>query len=419
MTSVKSISSLWLDIPPSCIEFVPGHPELFVVGTYFLEKTGQDEEESGTTSETSPQHRTGSLLLFKLDGDRVTLKHELSTPFAIFDIHFSQNTNSSPTCLLGAATSTGSLSLYRVSTDDITLLTVHQLFPTTSLITFFSWHPLVPGLASLALSDGSIYLCDTSIITLSPTPPPPTEPGDSSPHLALLHTHALEAWCTAFTPTGTAIFTGGDDSVLASISLPLPNNTDSTTVTASSSLLATVTSNPPPLQWQDRKTHFAGVTAILPLKNSNTKGNNAAHAPELLLTGSYDDHIRLFAVPQPATPSSPRRPQLLAELNLGGGVWRLKDISTISGDYSPCVSGKREYTLLASCMHAGARIVKLTGSPREGEGSQGELEWGFTEVARFEEHESMNYGSDVQPGTGGRKVISTSFYDRLLAVWRW
>ena len=45
--------------------------------------------------------------------------------------------------------------------------------------------------------------------------------------------------------------------------------------------------------------------------------------------------------------------------------------------------------------------------------------WKFEVVAVFEEHRSMNYGSDVQPGSSNRKsIISTSFYDRLLCLWR-
>ena len=49
-------------------------------------------------------------------------------------------------------------------------------------------------------------------------------------------------------------------------------------------------------------------------------------------------------------------------------------------------------------------------------------------MAKFEEHKSMNYGSDVQPliGNGGasgeekkaRVIVSTSFYDKLMCVWR-
>ena len=53
-------------------------------------------------------------------------------------------------------------------------------------------------------------------------------------------------------------------------------------------------------------------------------------------------------------------------------------------------------------------------------------EWTFAVVARFVEHESMNYGSDVQPESEGmdregsreRMVVSTSFYDKRLCLWR-
>ena len=67
-------------------------------------------------------------------------------------------------------------------------------------------------------------------------------------------------------------------------------------------------------------------------------------------------------------------------------------------------------------MHAGTRIVQLS---RSGE------EWEFAVLAKFEEHKSMNYGSDVQPLIGGvgaeqqkRVIVSTSFYDKLMCVWR-
>ena len=47
-----------------------------------------------------------------------------------------------------------------------------------------------------------------------------------------------------------------------------------------------------------------------------------------------------------------------------------------------------------------------------------EGEWTFDVVVRFEEHRSMNYGSDVQPSNGTAKtIVSTSFYDKLLCWW--
>jgi diphthamide biosynthesis protein 7 len=80
MTSINSIQSLILDLPPSCIEFCPVARDYFVVGTYFLEKKEQDagvggaaedQEEKSEDVDTKPQTRTGSLVLFKVEGDEV------------------------------------------------------------------------------------------------------------------------------------------------------------------------------------------------------------------------------------------------------------------------------------------------------------------------------------------------------------
>jgi diphthamide biosynthesis protein 7 len=80
MTSINSIQSLILDLPPSCIEFCPVARDYFVVGTYFLEKKEQDasvadaaevEEEKSEDVDKKPQTRTGSLILFKVEGDEV------------------------------------------------------------------------------------------------------------------------------------------------------------------------------------------------------------------------------------------------------------------------------------------------------------------------------------------------------------
>lgn len=71
MASIKSTRSLILDIPPSCIEFVPGHPELFVVGTYYLERKDEEGHDATESSTGQPQQRTGSLLLFRLEGEEV------------------------------------------------------------------------------------------------------------------------------------------------------------------------------------------------------------------------------------------------------------------------------------------------------------------------------------------------------------
>lgn len=83
MDNAKIISSevsLTLGLPPSCIQFCPAHPDLFVVGTYNLEKNednvqedkeDDDDDEHVTTTAKTPQSRNGSLLAFKVDGAKL------------------------------------------------------------------------------------------------------------------------------------------------------------------------------------------------------------------------------------------------------------------------------------------------------------------------------------------------------------
>lgn len=119
--------------------------------------------------------------------------------------------------------------------------------------------------------------------------------------------------------------------------------------------------------FSNRKAHTAGVTAILPQVDGT------------VLTGSYDDTLRVWDV---------GCRKVLHEVGLGGGVWRL------------LAMGNR---VLASCMYAGARIIDVD---REG----------MTVKARFEEHESMNYGSAWHKERP-HEVVSCSFYDKKLCVW--
>lgn len=73
---ISSQVSLVLDLPPSCIQFSPAHPEYFVVGTYNLEKndttneeTVDEEKEDETSASKTPQSRNGSLIVFKVEGN--------------------------------------------------------------------------------------------------------------------------------------------------------------------------------------------------------------------------------------------------------------------------------------------------------------------------------------------------------------
>jgi diphthine methyl ester acylhydrolase len=186
--------------------------------------------------------------------------------------------------LLAVATSTGSVLFYRLNHEGEDCMLVHvgskQICDESILVLYLTWHPRRPDILGVTLSDGRVCLCELS---------GPEELHDfANIRVQDIAQHSLEAWYLALHDDGdtTSVFSGGDDLLLQLTARR--NEQDVHTV------------------WQDRRLHQAGVTAILPLTS------------ELLATGSYDDHIRLVA-----TPTAGRR-QVLAEANLGGGVWRLR-----------------------------------------------------------------------------------------------
>ncbi|KAK1038802.1 hypothetical protein LTR33_016050 [Friedmanniomyces endolithicus] len=397
MTSISSTRSLTLCLPPSYIAFCPTKPHLFIVGTYHLHDstptneaptppTTNDEASDHQDDTSNPsQTRSGSLILYELNGNEIITIATSPTPdFAVLDIQWSPHPTAHGSELLAAATSTGSLAFYDLSTDQssgtkgLVLRCSKQICEPSVLVLSLAWHPRRANVVGVTLSDGRVCLCCCESGPWA---------AESTVCVATVHEHSLEAWTLAFT-TGsdddgnTGILSGGDDLVLQL-----------------STWDGSAGSTP---RWQDRKIHQAGVTAILPL------------GPDLVVTGSYDDRIRL--IPAPFTAG---RRQVLAELDLGGGVWRLALLSGLANPEGGSSTGTvssgniRSLFILASCMHAGSRIVKLS------RGEQDRDDWTFEVLARFEEHKSMNYGSDVQPSEGSTKtIVSTSFYDRLLCLWR-
>ena len=159
-------------------------------------------------------------------------------------------------------------------------------------------------------------------------------------------------------------------------------------------------------EFDDRgKNHGAGVTAILPLCNDGPA--------KIVLTGSYDEYVRIYHFQN--------RGSVLAEKSLGGGVWRLELLkSEPQGS-----SGSHSYVILASCMHAGARVIRVSRNS----GSGTEESWNIEILVEFSEHQSMNYASGVwrRSGKGQEKgdigvtdipCVSSSFYDKRLCLWK-
>ncbi|KAM7193761.1 hypothetical protein V8F20_008236 [Naviculisporaceae sp. PSN 640] len=419
---ISSIQSTHLDLPPSCLEFCPIHPSYFLVGTYNLQKNDapaepddQDEHEDKQKDEeqlakAKLQSRNGTILVFNLVEGRFSHVQTEEQPSALLDLRFNPNAGKEDIC--AAVSSTSTLALFKldpsldrplrhIKTMDMTTMSNGALTPepgTEVLFLAFAWHPSRADMVAITTNTGHVYIVDLGGFN-----------GNWEMHSEPVMTHDLEAWCITIAPCidpavpfhekAFVLYSGGDDSILRSQTCvvleqeqdqePEP---DSTRCTIDCSL--------PPSKLRG---HDAGVTAILPLPSKAGK-------PSLVVTGSYDDHIRLFSLSS-ASPYSPLRAHNLAERNLGGGVWRLKLIDI---DDEP--GGGGEYLwrarILASCMHAGTRVVELVQT------SDGE--YSFRTVGRFEEHQSMNYGSDFHPGSVEQKkltVVSSSFYDKLMCLW--
>lgn len=398
-TQITSKRSLTLDLPPSCLEFSPTSPSHFLVGTYNLQV--QKPEEAGS------QKRDGSIVVYELVEDDIVLLDTVRRPAAVLDLRF--QTCRGKEDIVGTVSSTGALDVFRFkptpsnSQDPLlTHLSTIRIFGDEEGVLFlqFAWHPSATDIVAISTSAGDVH-----ILKLSP------EYGDYREHYNRVITHTAEVWSVAISPvvseksTGDhddshpfTLYTGADDSILQYASLEVgskslmgANELDDDEVTAVHTE-------------KQVRGHNAGVTAILPLPCGN----------DIVVTGSYDDHIRVFSIPSLGDIHGLRKSKLLAEHNLDGGVWRLRLVRHESGGQAG--GGGWRALVLASCMHAGCRVVEIRG-PEDG---NGEVEVKL--LGRFEEHKSMNYASDFKPGSevGGDAelvCLSSSFYDKLLCLW--
>lgn len=321
------------------------------------------------------------------------------------DFHFCPETKDGREFFI-IANSVGQVSLYELqinSDTQISAIRDFQISDASTLILSCAWHASLPGFLGVTLSTGTATLLrfNENMSEIE------TVKEDINPHSNGFM--SLECWTIAFSPASShkplvktlthGIYTGGDDSKLRCTIFPESNPTDNPFDEAS--LIA-------PGGTRGLPGHGAGVTAILCLPLNLPCGE------DIILTGSYDDHIRVYAMRDYRNSSTGTDSTILADLNLGGGVWRLKLISSprLTSD-----GGDREavftFKVLASCMHAGARVLQVTGSIAGN--------WSIDVLAQFCDHKSMNYASDVQPIAAQQETkvlcVSSSFYDKLLCVW--
>lgn len=330
-------------------------------------------------------------------------------PSAILDLHFNQAPGKQDIC--AAVSSTATLALFRLSPGEpqplrhLKTMDMASMCKTAEdwlgdkdevIFTHLSWHPTKSDMVAVTTTAGYVHLIYLGDDLVG---------GDWVMHPEPILTHTLEAWYVSISPSLSPPFSqdkeeddsflllsGGDDSALR-YQVCKRTRADAVDDDESESPYTIEALRPP----VNVRGHGAGVTAIVPLGLKDGES-------ELVVTGSYDDHIRLFSIPAYGF----GRAVELAESNLGGGVWRVKIVKEEMG----LLDGQGwRLTMLVSCMHAGARVVELLKS--------GARKYEFRVIGRFEEHKSMNYGSDCQLSAEGTlSVVSTSFYDKLLCLWK-
>ncbi|CAL5866234.1 uncharacterized protein PFLUO_LOCUS441 [Penicillium psychrofluorescens] len=388
----QSATTVFLDQPPSCLQFCPACPDYFVIGAYLLTET---KDENGDIQQT----KTGSLQLWHLDPVQKTLSQiqRLALPYAVFDLHFHPTHPNT----FAIASSLGSVALFQVSTELSRPILKHkwtkQVHENPAIpALFLAWVP--PSWFRQDTADGFAVTFSDSRTAVFGTERSLLDEDSIDEWGTFAARQMIEVWFVALStyreplhPDPTSgeghdipfMFTGDDFGSLQTRRFSKESSDSEAETEPLASLL---------IDHDDRSRHHtAGVTAILPLPIPL-----ADDAP-FLLTGSYDESLRVY--------HATRRGEVLAEQGLGGGVWRLQMLKT-----TPVADGWC-FLVLASCMHAGTRVMRVS---YEG------CEWGIEVLAEFTEHESMNYASDVWKGPSESAellCVSSSFYDRRVCVW--
>ncbi|XP_047327877.1 diphthine methyltransferase homolog [Impatiens glandulifera] len=346
------VGHCYLDGNPDAVEFCPhdSFKNVLAVSTYTLQEGDQPS-------------RLGSLSLFNVDAcaGLLELSHRVETA-GIFDIKWAPvgQVSDEYLPLLAQADANGYLRVHKLesssygssATSEASLRELaDEQVSSTSMCLCLDWNPSSNSI-SVGLSDGSL-----SIVSFTESMLEIQE---------MWKAHDFEVWAASFDiHQPQLVYTGSDDCKFSCWDLR---------------------AGPSQPAFQNSKIHKMGVCCI-------TKNNPSD--PNTLLTGSYDEHLRIWDV------RSISKPVNETSVCLGGGVWRLKH-NPLEPSY-----------VLAACMHNGFGLVRIDNGGEK-----------IDVVETYGKHESLAYGADWQRGElivdGKRKnnaVATCSFYDRLLRVW--
>ena len=168
------------ELPPCCLRIHPNDDRLVLVGTYKLEDSGS---------------RHGSVDIFQLEDDgQLILKNSYKTASAVLDLKFDP---------FGCerfvtAHSTGCLTIWKCTGDELEEGLKLQLFEEDNLVTSVFFDPMRRGKVLVTLTSGEAALVDLETSSME----------------ILDLTHDLECWTGSFGEIGelsNVVFTGGDD----------------------------------------------------------------------------------------------------------------------------------------------------------------------------------------------------------------
>ncbi|KAH8844231.1 hypothetical protein MCOR27_007169 [Pyricularia oryzae] len=436
-TIIKSLTSVQLPMEPACLEFCPAHPEYLIIGSWHLIKddhhdgTQAREQDEGDgpagdhqgLSASDKQRHMGRVDLYRIQGEQVDLVQTDEYPeSAIWDVQFQKRNGRAD--VFAAGSSAGTVFIYKVTAPsssadnaDAALRRLSVVGPISGeedgevMITKCYWHPMIPDLLAVSTLAGEVHLIwldgkDDLFTPLSVT------------RVSAL-AHSEPAWTVALspqvaTPEGTddrvfTVYSGGDDMAFRYASVAMRGAVPPAEGAAAPPEFDDALFSPAKKSW-----HMAGVVSILPLPITLPSDGS-----QIVVTGSYDDHVRVCAVRPLHETYGMATARVLTELHLGGGAWRLRVMEMIA---DPSGSSWR-LRILTPCMSVGSRVLEICGA----DDSQ---EWTIKVLGSWWEEAAgasmLNYGSDVQPrregasGGGDDKFtcVSSNFYGKMLYLWK-
>ncbi|GAA5962055.1 hypothetical protein JCM3765_005505 [Sporobolomyces pararoseus] len=403
----RSISYFDTEYSADSIEYCPSIPNLFVCGTYQVDKDQTEANSSKAAAAQSESEegksikpvvvRTGRCYLFKTDRNGQNLRElqRIESP-AILDMKWSPKPWNGYENVLAIADAKGHVQLYSLDRETLQLSLIDNITVSdeSTLCLSLDWSTRHPS-SSPESATIIVSLSNGSLSHL--TPSSSENEGSSFVVSKTWHAHDFEPWIVSFDCWETSkVWSGGDDLKLKGWNLPSVSNIEDQEEEEEEEeeeMMPTFVN----------KRFEGGVTTI----TSHPLVKN------LIAVGSYDSQVRLFDKRNPLKP--------LTSFDVGGGIWRLK--------WHPA----NPQRLLIAAMHNGFSVVDFKGLVKTtdseeggvgGGGGGGNLEPGEGElVKRFEGHQSLAYGVDWNQGNGEQTedgkdlVASCSFYDHALHVW--